>query len=185
MDPNFEFNRDRFGGKYWAAPVRSFGKSSPAAAAAPKHKQTPLISPRGRVGPFSAASNASSAFSPVTPREAVAAHTAPISKAAVDSLGSSAQASSLSPERDLAQVALRCVSLSDQLSCAKEQLSESNAKIEALERHLAFSKESMIDAVNSRDALAKQFQECVAPFPYCIIVTLWPGTRTPQRSRQS
>ena len=161
MDPNFEFNRDRFGGKYWAAPVRSFGKSSPAAAAAPgpKHKQPPLISPRGRVGPFSAASNASSTFSPVTPREAVAAHSAPISNAAVDSLGSYAQTSLQSPERELAHVALRCVSLSDQLSSAKEQLSESNARIESLERHLAFSKESMIEAVNSRDALAKQFQE--------------------------
>jgi chromosome segregation ATPase len=162
--------RDRFGNQNWVAPVRSFGggKSSPAqpasngTSAAPKRKQTPLVSPRGREGFVSAASNGSSAFSPVTPREAMAAPSAPKSGDffKTDFLRLNAQtSSSQSPEHELAHVALRCMALSDQLSAAKEQLRESSIKIEGLERHMAFSKESFMEAVNGRDALAKQFQE--------------------------
>jgi chromosome segregation ATPase len=157
MDRKFEFDRDRFGAKYWAAPVHSFGKNSPGQQAAPKQKQSPLVSPRGREGLFSAASYGTSAFSPVTPREAAGAP--PAAKPLESILSSSQLASPRSPELELAQVAMRCVAMSDQLSSLKEQLQDANEKIGGLERHLAFSKESMIEAVNSRDALSKQFQD--------------------------
>jgi chromosome segregation ATPase len=153
----FEFDRDRFGAKYWVTPVRSFGKSSPSGqSATTRQKQTPLASPRDRDSSFSA--GAASAFSPVTPRE-VAAPPAQSSKVA-DFLKSNAPVSApQSPEVELAHVAMRCVALSEQLSSLKEQLREANEKNEGLEKHVAFLKESMIEAVNSRDAVSKQFYE--------------------------
>ena len=158
MDQQYDFDRDRFGGKYWVTPVHSFGKSSPGQPVPPRQKHTPLVSPRGSDGFFSAASNGTSAFSPVTPREP-AAQPPPPKSAGPQSHRSILQLSPQSPEAELAQVAMRCVSLSDQLSSCKEQLREALDKIEGLERHLVFSKDSMIDAVNGRDAIAKQFNE--------------------------
>ena len=154
--PKFEFDRDRFGAKYWVTPVRSFGKSSPSGqSATPRQKQTPLASPRGRDSSFSA--GAASAFSPVTPREVAAP---PAQSKPAEFLKSNAPVSSpQSPEVELAHVAMRCVALSEQLSSFKEQLREANEKNEGLEKHLAFLKESMIEAVNSRDAVSKQFYE--------------------------
>ena len=69
---------------------------------------------------FSAASNGTSAFSPVTPREP-AAQPPPPKSAGPQSHRSILQLSPQSPEAELAQVAMRCVSLSDQLSSCKEQ----------------------------------------------------------------
>jgi hypothetical protein len=116
MDRKFEFDRDRFGAKYWVAPVHSFGKNSPGQHALPKQKHSPLVSPRGREGH---SSNGTSAATPVTPREAAA----PSSSKPMEAVRSISQsASPQSPELEIAQVAMRCVAMSEQLYSVKEQV---------------------------------------------------------------